>query len=62
MPLDVRKTCLIPVAGHGVIKIVPRGGRNVSITAPQSLAITDKLGRPMTYNRRKPLTERRRRG
>ena len=62
MALDVRKTCLIPIAGHGVIKIVPRGGRNVSITAPQSLAITDKQGRPMTFNRRKRLTDRNQRG
>lgn len=56
MALDIRRSALIPVPGHGTIKIVPHGGRKVSIEAPESLEITDRKGRPMAKNRRKRLT------
>lgn len=62
MALFIRRTALIPVPGVGTIKVVPHGGRNVSITAPEALEVTDKKGRPMSANRGKRLTSKRKGG
>lgn len=58
MPLETSSKTLIPVPGHGTIKIVPRKGRRVQITAPQSLEILHKKGGQLASNRRKRLTGR----
>jgi hypothetical protein len=57
MALFFRRTILISVPKHGTIKIVPHGGRKVSIEAPDSLYITDKKGRPLARKRPSRLTK-----
>lgn len=51
MALQTSSKTLIPVKGHGTIKIVPLGGRRYEITAPMSLEIIEKKGRPKTQSR-----------
>ena len=51
MPLQTSSKTLIPVKGHGTIKITPLGGRRYEISAPQSLEILEKKGRPKTSSR-----------
>lgn len=53
MGLYIRRACLILVPGHGTIKIVPQGGRNVSVTAPLSLEIVDKRGKRLADRRKR---------
>lgn len=60
MALWIRRTALIPVPGHGTIKVVPKGGRQVTIDVPLSLEIVDKRGRPVSQ--RKRLANHKRRG
>lgn len=62
MALDIRQTVLIPIPKIGTIKIVPHGGRKVSITAPQSLDILDSRGRPLDRRRARNLTKGRAKG
>jgi hypothetical protein len=62
MGLFVRRTALLHAPGCGVIKVIPRGGRDVEIIASDKVEITDKKGRPMTHNRRKRLTDNGRKG
>ena len=56
MALDISRTALIPVPGHGTIRVIPKGGRNVSIDAPMSLTILVTKERAQRKKRKKRLT------
>ena len=52
MGLYVRRTAFAVIPGIGTLKIV-RKPKGVEITAPPSVEIVDRKGRPLSYNRRK---------